>query len=700
MTERAARRLARAAFLLWVAFVASSFAFRLATKTRAGHPGVDVGSVLFTIATASFAIVAILILARQPRNRIGWILMIIGLGWQEPFEAYGQFALSRGVPGGALSIAVSAPLWAPPIALMGTVLLLRFPNGQLLSPRWRKLEWLSAFAIAFTVVVILFSPGDLGDSGYPHVRNPLGIEALRPLITATLPLILLIPLTILASAVGLAIRFRRSSGAERLQMKWLTTAAATVAVIYLVAMVASVDTAWLQAKTATWVAIIQNLALISFVLIPVAIGFAVLKHRLYDIDVVINKSLVYGALAAFITAVYVAIVVGLGHAIGSNRSLGLSIAATAVVAVAFQPFRERVQHLANRIVYGKRATPYEVMSGFAARIGGAYATEQLGPAMARLLVDGTGARRAEIWLETEHELRLEAAWPEGDADGPTSVPPGSPPPTNELDRAFPVLHGGRRLGCLVIRKPAGDPVSPADEKLVSDVAGQAGLVLRNVRLIEDLRTSRQRLVAARDRERRKLERDIHDGAQQRLVALAVLYKLAADLAKPEDEAKREALADLRRRAKGALETLRDLARGIYPPLLADLGVVAALEAEAKKATIPVHVLATGIGRYPQEVEAAVYFCCLEALQNVAKYAEARQALVRLKGSDGEIRFEVQDDGRGFDPGATPRGSGMVNMSDRLAAIGGSLEVHSTPGSGTTLSGRVPVRAAEPVLEPA
>ena len=239
--------------------------------------------------------------------------------------------------------------------------------------------------------------------------------------------------------------------------------------------------------------------------------------------------------------------------------------------------------------------------------------------------------------------------------------------------------------------PPSDPLTLADKKLVSDLAAQAGLVLRNALLIQDLRASRRRLVTAQDEERRRLERNIHDGAQQQLVALAVRQRLATSLIGRDDEGLRATLESLQAETSEALENLRDLARGIYPPLLADRGLIEALTAQARKAPIQVDVLSDGVGRYTQEVEAAIYFCCLEALQNVAKYAKAGHADVRLARNEHELVFEVTDDGAGFDPGATPRGTGLQGMADRLDAIGGRLEVRSTPGQGTTVTGRVPVR---------
>jgi signal transduction histidine kinase len=233
-------------------------------------------------------------------------------------------------------------------------------------------------------------------------------------------------------------------------------------------------------------------------------------------------------------------------------------------------------------------------------------------------------------------------------------------------------------------------MNPAKERLVRGLANQAGLVLRNVALLEDVRESRRRIVAAQDDRARRLERDIHDGAQQQLVALSVKLRLAQSLVGRDPTKAGEMLGDLQAEATEALENLRDVARGIYPPLLADQGLAAALEAQARKCPIPVGVDRDSIGRYPQEVESAVYFCALEALNNVTKYSQATTARIRLASASDELSFEVADDGVGFDPATTRGGTGLQGMADRLDAIGGSLEVRSAPGEGTTVAGRVPI----------
>jgi signal transduction histidine kinase len=271
--------------------------------------------------------------------------------------------------------------------------------------------------------------------------------------------------------------------------------------------------------------------------------------------------------------------------------------------------------------------------------------------------------------------------------------------------AFPVREGEEIIGALTVDKAPGDPIRPAEERLTEDLAAQAGLVLRNVRLTaelqrrldeislraEDLRASRRRIVETQDRERRRLERDLHDGAQQHLVALAVNLNLAKALAGKDPQRAAATVEALERSTNETLETLRDLARGIYPPLLEAEGLAPALRAQVARGPVPVEVVDERGERFPVEVEAAAYFCVLEALQNTAKYAEASGATVRFPEDDGALAFEVTDDGKGFDPERTPSGSGLQNMADRLAAVGGQIEVRSAPGRGTTVIGRIPAR---------
>jgi signal transduction histidine kinase len=377
-----------------------------------------------------------------------------------------------------------------------------------------------------------------------------------------------------------------------------------------------------------------------------------------------------------------------------GRSQRAAVIAAAAIGVAVWPAIRIARRVADRIVYGGRATPYEVLTSFGRRMSETYATDDVVDRTAQLLASATGASSAAVWLRVGREFRPAGTWPATGPVGRAIAMEGDDLPMLPADWAEPVRDRGELLGALAVTMPANDPIGPGRQRLLRDLADQAGLALRNVRLIEELRASRQRLVAAQDEGRRRLERNIHDGVQQQLVALAVKLRLADGLIDRDTVKAHDAIAALQNDANAALEDLRDLARGIYPPLLADRGLRAALEAQAQKATTPVRVDGESVGRYPREIESTVYFCALEAMNNIAKYAEATAASVRLEQRDGILRFTVRDDGRGFDPRAAVGGTGLQGMPDRLEAVGGSLLVESVIGSGTTVTGTVPVEPGQ------
>jgi signal transduction histidine kinase len=581
------------------------------------------------------------------------------------------------------------------IALLLILLGLIFPDGHLPSRRWRVAVYLAILVAVSGLVSSVLDPTALGD-GNRSIPNPLGISGAHEVLsfvgsTANN----LIYVMGLVGLLSLGVRYRRAapSSALREQIKWFFAGLVLLLVGLVGAGLLSPAT-----PTSSWSTAGDIAATIGFSAPALAIGIAVLRYRLYDIDVVISRALVYGTLAAFITLVYVAIVVGVGALVGSGGqpNLLLSIVATAIVAVGFQPARERLQRIANRLVYGRRATPYEVLSQFSGQVAESYAAADVLPRMAQVLQEGTAAEHATVWLRAADQLHPAATHPESELVlEPVGIRGGELPGLADATRAVPVRHRDELLGALTVTKRRGESLTPIEEKLLDDLGRQAGLVLKNVGLtadlqarLEDLRASRQRLVAAQDQERRRLERNLHDGAQQHLVAIKVKLGLAEALATRDPEKAKLALHGLQADADEALETLRDLARGIFPPLLADSGLGAALESQARKATLPVSVDADGVPRFGQEVEAAVYFSVLEALQNVQKYAGAATATVRLWSDDGGLRFEVADDGAGFDADQVKRGSGLTNILDRMDALGGGMVLRSEQGRGTTIEGWV------------
>jgi signal transduction histidine kinase len=686
--EHRRRGLAWALWSVGTAGVFGSVVFGLATGL---HLQLATGSQ--AIAFAGFGTVGLVVALRQPRNAIGWLYLAV---WADVGLVFGiagtvaQWSTERApsVPGGALATWLQNWAWVPLFVVMLSYPFLLFPDGHLPSRRWRPVAWAIAIATALWAISFAFQQADYSDADNQHIPNPYTTPRLASIADVARVWLSFAVLALLAATVAsLVVRYRRSQGVEREQIRWLMFAGV-------------VTIGWfalpIDHGTGSIADFIQGFVLM---LIPISIGIAILQYRLYDIDVVLRKTVVVGVLAAFIGVVYVAIVVGLGSFADSPA---LRIGATALVAIAFQPVRDRANRWANRLVYGARATPYEVLARFGDRVGDTYASEDVLPRVARVIAEGTAAASAEVWLRLGDELRLTAAWPGPGEHVPLAIVDGSLP--IEADRVAAVRHHGELLGAIAVHKRASEPLTHGEAELVDRLADQAGLILANARLTADLearleqiavqaaelRASRQRIVTAQDEERRRLERNIHDGAQQHLVALAVKLRLAKTAIAADPERGRTMLEEIGGEIDGALDTLRALALGIYPPLLEEQGIAPALAAQYMRSGLPVRMDADATGRYPIEIEAAVYFAALEALQNAAKYAEARAIAIAIQPADGELRFSVRDDGVGFDPAIKGEGSGLAGIRDRLAVFGGDATIESVPGRGTVVRGRVPI----------
>jgi signal transduction histidine kinase len=633
------------------------------------------------ILASAFAVAGILIASRVPSNPIGWILLAAGIGTalQELATQYAQVGLYAdpgSLPGADVAAWITEWIWIPYMASITLLIPMLYPTGRLLWRAWRVPLALGMTASAIGALCFAFAPGDLG--GYPGIPNPVGVDGAGWIPTTGDLVMLLFVASVLAAIVSMAIRYLRSRGDERQQLKWLLLSLSLVTTAFIVGI-----PYWTLGGEGGSLSVIEYLLVFALVSIPVSIGIAILKYRLYDIDVVIKKTVVYAILAVMVFVVGGAVawtVSGIVFA-ASGESEYSWLFAGVIVGAAVWPLRRLATRIADRLVYGRRATPYQVLSEFSDRVAGTYASDDVLERMAQVLATGVGADAATVWLRGSGGFHPGATWP-SDTMAEDAMPTD----------AIEVRHQDEVLGALSVRMPAHDPMEPAKERLIRDLAAQAGLVLRNAALIDDLKTSRIRLVAAQNEERRRIERNIHDGAQQQLVALSVKLRLTDSLVGKDEVRAHALLAELQSETNQALEDLRDLARGIYPPLLADRGLGAALESQARKSAVPVTVDVDGIGRYAQEAEAAVYFSCLEALQNVAKYADASSASVRLRQTNGILTFEVIDDGRGFDPAAAERGSGLQGIADRLAALGGRLDIRSAPGAGATLIGTIPVEA--------
>jgi signal transduction histidine kinase len=446
-------------------------------------------------------------------------------------------------------------------------------------------------------------------------------------------------------------------------------------------------------------------------------------------ELLIGAAIQLAGLAGVVLVVYLLVVIGIGRVPTSDERtlLGFSMVAAAATALLYQPLRGWLSGVAARLVGPERDSPGEVLRAFGSRLTSALPLDELLLQLAESLRKALVLEAAEVWTGSSRLLERSASDPDigrasliltsaeeavvarahvqGSAWLRMWLPKVATGRGEAALRAAPITHSGELLGLIVVERPPDVSFSEEEEQVVAALARQVGLALNNVRLgsaleasldelamqADELRASRARVVAAADAERQRIERDLHDGAQQHLVALAVNLRLARELADSDPAGARAVLEELAGDVRDALEEIRDLAHGIYPQLLVDRGLSEGLRAAVSRAPVRARLETGAIGRYRPEVEATVYFCCLEALQNVGKHAggDAR-ATLRVWEEQGGLRFEVADDGAGFDPRIEPRGSGLTNMSDRLGAQGGCLSVFSAPGDGTRVAGAIPL----------
>ena len=413
MSRRTASWLAWSLAALCVAmFVASVALFVLARSAHVpGGWGVDLslGNLLGQLLFLTFPFVGALIASRRPRNPVGWICLADGLLWMiiDVFDYYSVYGLAKpgSVPLPVVAAGINNWLWVPAVGLLGTFLLLLFPDGRLPSGRWRSLAWLSGAVIVVLSVGVMLVPGPLDT--LEGVRNPFGLEGLRWVATAAYAVLPLLPLCMLASGLSLVLRFRRSRGEERQQIKWIAFAASVVVIVYLVAMVASFvhpSEAWSTAGSVWWWNLLTLTALVSFTTIPIAVGFAMLRYRLYDIDVVINRTLVYGSLTVVLALVYVGIVLSLQYvfrALTGQESQLAVVASTLVIAALFSTLRRLVQRFVDRRFYRSKYDARKTLEAFSAKLRDETDLGTLSDDLLGVVMETMQPAHVSLWLRPE-----------------------------------------------------------------------------------------------------------------------------------------------------------------------------------------------------------------------------------------------------------------------------------------------------------
>ena len=624
-----------------------------------------IGGAAWLLLGLAFATVGALIVSRLPGHGVGWLFTALGLLTALCFLGYSYATWGLYARGGeAPGLSVAGLGWGQAIVPLIGLSLLLFPDGHLPSGRWRAVAVMSAVAILGFVVAALLRPGPL-DPPFDRVTNPLGVPGLREAmdhLTGTCWLLMFVGVTLGARA--LVLRLRGARGEERQQLKWVLTVSTVVGAVT----VALLCSWWIWSEDDQWRMAVWGVVFTAF---PVAAGIAILRHRLYDIDVVINRALVYGALTVLLGAAYVAIALLLGVALGSGSAPATGVA-TLAVALAFRPLRARLQDAVDRRFNRARYDALHRVASFLEQVLAGTAAPE---GVEQLLRDVLGDAR----------LELRFLLPEG--GGYVNVRGGPPVDTpGGVRERTPIERAGTQLGMVL-----HDPAATEHPDLLRRVIEAAGLAIEIARLRTELRrqldqvaASRERIVAAGDAERRRIERNLHDGAQQRLVSIGLALRHAQHELDPEAAARQTldgALAEI----GDAIGELRELARGLRPPQL-DAGLAPALQELASRAAMPVAVDAT-TERFPDAVETAAYFIACEALTNATKHADAARVSLSAQRRNGSLVICVVDDGVG---GAAPgNGTGLSGLADRVGAHGGTLRIESERGAGTRLTAELP-----------
>ncbi|MFN2173569.1 MAG: sensor histidine kinase, partial [Candidatus Promineifilaceae bacterium] len=634
-----------------------------------------------------FSVVAALIISRQPRNLVGWLLMIPALTSAVPLPSAAYLDNPPANPGLLFLLFAWFSTWNwVPLIFPIILIPLNFPDGKPPTPRWRWVNYLGLFLALFFIFIVA-TVATLGEYFAGEIMNilwPVSIPAgFNPASWEAyfMPVwgLAMISLVLLSTS-SLIVRYRRAGAVERTQIKWLLYAAGLFTIVFAVGFFIM----GIQDQGGVWSSMVLLLALLG---IPTAIGIAILRYNLFDIDLVINRTLVYGGLTLTVLGIYVAVVGYLSYLFQTEANLAISLTATGVVAVLFGRLRGWLQRGVNRLMYGQRDEPYKVLTNLGEQL-----QMTLDPARTLQLMTDTIAGSLKlpyvaIHLQHNGQDRVAAAY--GSAAYET--------------KRFPLIHGGEEVGALeVAGRAITEPLTTADMALLNDLARQISPTVQATLLALDLEEARLRVVNAREESRRQLGSDLHDGVGHQLAGLARQVEEADKLLDDDPQVAQKALEAIRQQLNATSSEVRQLAYRLHPPELELLGLVGALQERAQVVTLPVVRL-----NIPQElpplsaaVETAVYYIALEALTNVEKHAQAEHCTVRLALTDEDsmlssrsLTLQIKDDGRGW---AAKRGSGLglLTMQGRAAEVGGSCLIEPAPEGGMQVIARLPLSGRE------
>jgi signal transduction histidine kinase len=597
----------------------------------------------------SFTVLGALILPRRPGHPIGWLSVAIGLSGAVTVLA-GSFARYPAM--------AWVEAWSLPLALgLLAFVFLFFPDGHLPSRGWRVIGWAAAAGLCVSVLALAVAAGR-APWIFVDLDVPLPALAERALRVAVAGLFVVV-LSAVAAVGSLAVRWRRATGETRQQVKALTLGASTIPVGIVLDFFFGLPVLWLSLGVA----------------VPAAVAVGILKYRLYDIDLVLNRSLVYATLTVLVVGAYVGLVAAIVPFFG-ERDGRPPVLATAVVALLFQPARQRVQRAVNRLLYGDRDEPYAVVTRLSSQLAQAADPLTVLPRVTQTVADALQLPYAAIELADEKPV----------ASHGRRV--GQPV-------AFPMTHQGQVVGRMLVsqRSPAA-PFTRTEVRLLQDLAAQAGLAAHAVRLTTDLQRSRERLVHSREEERRRLRRELHDGLGPALAGMTMQVGVAREVLPTHPDTVDEALRTLERQMQACVAEVRRVVEDLRPPALDQLGLAAAIRSRVhaflppRTSGVQVTVTPEDLGELPAAVEVATYRIATEAITNAVRHSGARRCEVRLTMAE-TMTIEVRDDGTGLPEGYDP-GVGLTSMRDRAEELGGTFTATRQPSGGTVVRAELPL----------
>ena len=617
-----------------------------------------------------------LITRRYPRHPIGWMLLGTGLfasltGISEEFAIYALYTHTDLLPAATLIAGMFNWFWILSYALMAIFIPLLFPNGRFLSPRWRIVAYLGGGWVILGSVWMVVFPGPMPNNG--DIENPFGLEALRGLSVASVDPRVGMPFLgmflMLAAGWSLVMRYRRAQDVTtRQQLKWLAYAAMLMPFAGMIGQVPG---------------FIPNVLVFTLAgAAPLAVAIAVLRYRLYDIDLIINRTLVYGVLTALILGVYALVVAVTGALAQTRGSPTTALLAATLAALLFHPLRSRVQRAVNRLLYGERDAPLSLLSRLGARMEAAVSPEAMLAILTETVAKALKLPYVAVGLDSDGTLMMVATYGK---------------PTDDVI-AFPLTYQGQPVGQLLVapRQP-GDAFNQMDVALLENVARQAGAVAHAAQLTADLRRSRQRLVAAREEERRRLRRDLHDDLGPRLASMTLTIDAVVRQLWQNPRQAEKMLHTLKAQSQTAVREIRRLVDDLRPPALDDLGLVAALrELAAQYAHSGVSITVEApesLPALPAAVEVAAFRIAQEGMTNVVRHANARTCRIVLQPEANCLCVTIEDDGRGL-PRPLRMGVGLRSMQERVAELSGRFTVENRGQGGTVVRAWLPMVEAK------